>query len=65
MQIVDARKKCPNLMAVHVATYKEGDSEPQYWENPSSATHKVSSSRKGTFLDTDMVKSGLFRSLSS
>ncbi|CAE6381271.1 unnamed protein product [Rhizoctonia solani] len=40
--IVDARKKCPNLMAVHVATYREGDSEPQYWEDPSPTTHKVS-----------------------
>ncbi|KAH7341877.1 hypothetical protein B0J17DRAFT_648396 [Rhizoctonia solani] len=40
--ITDARKKCPNLMAVHVATYKEGDNEPQYWEDPSPTTHKVS-----------------------
>ncbi|CAE6446588.1 unnamed protein product [Rhizoctonia solani] len=40
--IIDARKKCPNLMAVHVATYREGDSEPQYWEDPSPTTHKVS-----------------------
>ncbi|CAE6518915.1 unnamed protein product [Rhizoctonia solani] len=41
--ITDARKKCPNLMAVHVATYKEGDNEPQYWEDPSPTTHKVRS----------------------
>ncbi|CAE6502322.1 unnamed protein product [Rhizoctonia solani] len=40
--IVDAKKKCPNLMAVHVATYKEGESEPQYHEDPSPTTHKVS-----------------------
>ncbi|KAF8754174.1 DNA polymerase [Rhizoctonia solani] len=40
--IIEARKKCPDLMAVHVATYKEGDSEPQYWEDPSPTTHKVS-----------------------
>ncbi|KAJ1307424.1 hypothetical protein OPQ81_001526 [Rhizoctonia solani] len=40
--IVEAKKKCPNLMAVHVATYKEGDNEPQYWEDPSPTTHKVS-----------------------
>ncbi|CAE7231402.1 unnamed protein product [Rhizoctonia solani] len=29
-------------MAVHVATYKEGDNEPQYWEDPNPTTHKVS-----------------------
>ncbi|CAE6384978.1 unnamed protein product [Rhizoctonia solani] len=40
--ITEARKKCPNLMAVHVATYKEGDGEPQYWDDPSPTTHKVS-----------------------
>ncbi|CAE6435250.1 unnamed protein product [Rhizoctonia solani] len=40
--ITEARKKCSNLMAVHVATYKEGDNEPQYWEDPSPTTHKVS-----------------------
>ncbi|CAE6524158.1 unnamed protein product [Rhizoctonia solani] len=40
--IVEAKKKCPNLMAVHVATYKEGDNQPQYWEDPSPTTHKVS-----------------------
>ncbi|CAE6479132.1 unnamed protein product [Rhizoctonia solani] len=40
--ITEAKKKCPNLMSVHVATYKEGDNEPQYWQDPSPATHKVS-----------------------
>ncbi|KAG9123491.1 DNA-directed DNA polymerase eta rad30, partial [Ceratobasidium sp. 392] len=39
---VEAKKKCPNLMAVHVATYKEGESEPRYWDDPSPLTHKVS-----------------------
>ncbi|KAG8695119.1 DNA-directed DNA polymerase eta rad30 [Ceratobasidium sp. 395] len=29
-------------MAVHVATYKEGESEPRYWDDPSPLTHKVS-----------------------
>ncbi|KAG8745125.1 DNA-directed DNA polymerase eta rad30 [Ceratobasidium sp. 414] len=38
----EAKKKCPNLMAVHVATYKEGESEPRYWDDPSPLTHKVS-----------------------
>ncbi|KAF8604519.1 DNA/RNA polymerase [Ceratobasidium sp. AG-I] len=40
--ITEARKKCPNLMAVHVATYKEGDNEPHYWDDPSPTSHKVS-----------------------
>ncbi|KAI0050439.1 DNA/RNA polymerase [Auriscalpium vulgare] len=38
----DAVKKCPELLVVHVATYKEGDAEPQYWDNPDTSTHKVS-----------------------
>jgi DNA polymerase eta len=37
----DALKKCPELTVVHVATYKEGDSAPGYWDNPETATHKV------------------------
>ena len=37
----DALKKCPELTVVHVATYKEGDSAPGYWDNPDTATHKV------------------------
>ncbi|KDQ19232.1 hypothetical protein BOTBODRAFT_153085 [Botryobasidium botryosum FD-172 SS1] len=40
--IVEAKKKCPELVAVHTATYKEGESEAQYWDNPDSKTHKVS-----------------------
>ncbi|QRV89435.1 DNA repair protein REV1 [Ceratobasidium sp. AG-Ba] len=40
--VAEAKKKCPNLMAVHVATYKEGESEPRYWDDPSPLTHKVS-----------------------
>ncbi|KAG8700469.1 DNA-directed DNA polymerase eta rad30 [Ceratobasidium sp. 394] len=41
-EAAEAKKKCPNLMAVHVATYKEGESEPRYWDDPSPLTHKVS-----------------------
>ena len=37
----DALKKCPELVVVHVATYKEGDNAPVYWDNPDTATHKV------------------------
>ena len=40
-KVKDAQKRCPNLMVVHVATYKEGDAEPGYWENPNTETHKV------------------------
>jgi len=41
-KVKDAQKRCPNLTVVHVATYKEGDAEPGYWENPNTKTHKVS-----------------------
>lgn len=34
-------------MAVHVATYKEGDSEPHYWDDPSATSHKVCAVLKG------------------
>ena len=37
----DALKKCPDLLVVHVATYKDGDPEPAYWDNPDTKTHKV------------------------
>ncbi|KAJ3563298.1 hypothetical protein NP233_g9027 [Leucocoprinus birnbaumii] len=33
IKVKEALKKCPHLKVVHVATYKEGDSEPGYWEN--------------------------------
>ena len=38
----EAKKRCPDLVVVHVATYKEGEAEPGYWENPDTRTHKVS-----------------------
>ncbi|KIJ14289.1 hypothetical protein PAXINDRAFT_79476 [Paxillus involutus ATCC 200175] len=38
----DAKKKCPNLVAIHVATYKEGEKEPGYWDDVNTRTHKVS-----------------------
>ncbi|KAJ3486834.1 hypothetical protein NLI96_g3957 [Meripilus lineatus] len=41
-KVKDAKKRCPNLVAVHVATYKEGEKEPGYWDNPDTLTHKVS-----------------------
>jgi DNA polymerase eta len=39
----EALKKCPELTIVHVATYKEGEQAPGYWDNPDTATHKVRS----------------------
>ncbi|KAJ3862539.1 hypothetical protein EV359DRAFT_44984 [Lentinula novae-zelandiae] len=41
-KLKDAKERCPELMIVHVATYKEGDAEPGYWDNVDSRTHKVS-----------------------
>lgn len=42
IKLKEALKLCPELKVVHVATYKEGDSEPGYWENVDTKTHKVS-----------------------
>lgn len=39
----DALKRCPHLQVVHVATYKEGEAEPGYWDNVDTNTHKVGS----------------------
>jgi CRISPR/Cas system CMR subunit Cmr6 (Cas7 group RAMP superfamily) len=65
-QAVEAKKKCPNLMAVHVATYKEGDSEPRYWDDPSPLTHKVRPKSKAALrLTSDSIDIGLIGSLSS
>ncbi|KAF9453452.1 DNA/RNA polymerase [Macrolepiota fuliginosa MF-IS2] len=41
-KLKEALQKCPGLKVVHVATFKEGDSEPGYWENVDTKTHKVS-----------------------
>ncbi|KAG0190767.1 DNA-directed DNA polymerase eta rad30 [Apophysomyces sp. BC1034] len=37
----EAKKLCPELKLVHVATYAEDDPEPHYYPSPSQATHKV------------------------
>ncbi|KAJ7056575.1 DNA/RNA polymerase [Mycena amicta] len=42
MPLKEAKERCPELIVVHVATYKEGEHEPGYWENPDTRTHKVS-----------------------
>ncbi|KAG8890757.1 DNA-directed DNA polymerase eta rad30 [Tulasnella sp. 332] len=36
-----AKKKCPNLVLVHTATYKEGEAEAAYHSDPNPDTHKV------------------------
>jgi DNA polymerase eta len=41
--VKDALQKCPHLKVVHVATYKEGEAEPGYWDDPDTLTHKVCS----------------------
>ncbi|KAJ7220061.1 DNA/RNA polymerase [Mycena pura] len=40
MKLQEAKERCPELVVVHVATYKEGEKEPGYWENPDNRTHK-------------------------
>ena len=37
----EAKKRCPHLVVVHVATYKEGEGEPGYWDKVDTNTHKV------------------------
>ena len=37
----EAKKKCPELQCVHVATYTAGDTHWQYHTNPDRQTHKV------------------------
>ncbi|KAF5367159.1 hypothetical protein D9758_004003 [Tetrapyrgos nigripes] len=41
-KLKEAKERCPDMMIVHVATYKEGEAEPGYWDNIDSKTHKVS-----------------------
>ncbi|EJD06732.1 eta DNA polymerase [Fomitiporia mediterranea MF3/22] len=38
----EARKRCPDLVVVHVATYAQGEDEPKYWDKPDVNTHKIS-----------------------
>ncbi|KDQ57336.1 hypothetical protein JAAARDRAFT_178997 [Jaapia argillacea MUCL 33604] len=57
----DALKKCPELKVVHVATYKEGEKEPGYWDKPDTKTHKVSLDhyRRESVKIYNMFKEGL------
>lgn len=43
VSVEEARKRCPELRVVHVATYKEGQAEPGYFDKPDPLTHKVGS----------------------
>ncbi|KAG6898208.1 hypothetical protein C0992_003320 [Termitomyces sp. T32_za158] len=38
----ELQAKHPELKIVHVATYKEGEKQPGYWDNVDTKTHKVS-----------------------
>eukprot|EP00906_Rhabdomonas_costata_P010745 RCo015113 len=40
--VQEARRKCPEINLVHVATYAEGETEWKYRPNPIRSTHKVS-----------------------
>jgi DNA polymerase eta len=40
-KLKDAKLLCPELVVVHVATYKEGEKEPGYWDDVDTRTHKV------------------------
>ncbi|KAI9493499.1 hypothetical protein BDB00DRAFT_374221 [Zychaea mexicana] len=40
--VVEAKKACPDITFVHVATYGPDDQEPHYYPNPNRSTHKVS-----------------------
>ncbi|KAJ7116403.1 DNA polymerase eta [Mycena epipterygia] len=61
MNIQDAKERCPELVVIHVATYKEGEKEPGYWENPDSRTHKISLDlyRRESVKMLQMYKDGL------
>ncbi|KAI8616849.1 hypothetical protein BC830DRAFT_1255160 [Chytriomyces sp. MP71] len=41
-QVEDAKKLCPHLMCVHVASMTNEDQEPKYHPNPHYSTHKIS-----------------------
>lgn len=60
-KIVEAQKLCPNLVVVHVATYKDGEKEPGYHANPNNKSHKVSLDhyRRESIKIVDMIKNTL------
>uniref|UniRef100_A0A0W0FJ25 DNA polymerase eta n=1 Tax=Moniliophthora roreri TaxID=221103 RepID=A0A0W0FJ25_MONRR len=60
-KLQDAKERCPELMIVHVATYKEGEAEPGYWDKVDSRTHKVSLDyyRRESVKVLNMFKEGL------
>ena len=41
LNLEQLKEKCPDLVIVHVATFKEGEKEPGYWDEVDSKTHKV------------------------
>ena len=59
----DALKRCPHLKVVHVATYKEGEAEPGYWEDVDTNTHKVNTLRWAAVAE-GLTKPGFSRLLS-
>ena len=42
MNLEEAKRRCPHLQTVHVATLKDGDDAPRYHDDPDILTHKVS-----------------------
>ncbi|KAF9466547.1 hypothetical protein BDZ94DRAFT_1306143 [Collybia nuda] len=42
LDVKEVKTRCPELIVVHVATYKEGEKEPGYWDDIDTKTHKVS-----------------------
>ncbi|KAI0090250.1 hypothetical protein BDY19DRAFT_1055961 [Irpex rosettiformis] len=60
-KVKDALQQCPHLTVVHVPTFKEGEAEPGYWENPDMSTHKVSLDyyRRESWRIYHMFKDGL------
>lgn len=41
LDLKNIKVKFPDLIVVHVATYKEGEKEPGYWDDVDTKTHKV------------------------
>ncbi|KAI8979352.1 hypothetical protein BDF20DRAFT_820074 [Mycotypha africana] len=40
--VTEAKRLCPDIQLLHVATYAENDTEPRYYDHPDRNTHKVS-----------------------